>query len=176
VGEFSKSVSRQRQQECPECGEFIPASATVCPECDAVLVDADEDKDRPRRRTSRSRDCEPHRGSMIMVMGILSFFVAGLILGPITWILGRSDLKKMREGTMDPEGESQTRTGVLCAMISTIIHGVGLVIGLIIAVLMIVVFGGAVFCIGSTAVKNAPPAKTGTSSPGVPASSGGPGK
>ena len=54
-----------------------------------------------------------------MILGIISFVVMPHILGPVSWIMGYLDLKKMRRGEMDPEGESQTRTGMICGMISS---------------------------------------------------------
>jgi hypothetical protein len=81
--------------------------------------DYDED-DRPRRR----RHYQPHRGSAILTMGILSFFIFTPVLGPMAWIMGSNDLKEIRAGRMDPEGESSTATGRVCGMISTIICGV----------------------------------------------------
>jgi hypothetical protein len=85
----------------------------------------DEDEDdlrerRPRRR--RRRDYQPHRGGMIMAMGIISLFFMGYVLGPIAWIMGNSDLKEIRAGRMDPEGESATNTGRICGMIATILN------------------------------------------------------
>src|SRR5262249_3006934 len=86
-----------------------------------------EDEDRPRRRRSRA-SMQPHRGTMILVMGILSLVVAGPILGPIAWIMGNSDLKEIRAGRMDPEGESQTNAGRICGMIATILSISGIVL------------------------------------------------
>jgi predicted Zn finger-like uncharacterized protein len=85
----------------------------------------DDDYDRPRRR--RRRYQQEHRGQLIMVLGILSFFVGGPILGLVAWIMGSNDLKEMRAGRMDPEGESQTNTGRICGMISTLLGGVVIV-------------------------------------------------
>ncbi|HZT82467.1 MAG TPA: MJ0042-type zinc finger domain-containing protein, partial [Gemmataceae bacterium] len=82
----------------------------------------DEDDDYENRRRPRRRHLEPHRGSTIQMLGILSFFIAGFILGPMAWIMGSSDLKAMREGRMDPSGESETNTGRICGMISTLLH------------------------------------------------------
>jgi hypothetical protein len=83
--------------------------------------DYDDDyNDRPRRRR-RGGGLKPHRGQAIMIMGILSIVgIAWPILGIIAWVMGNSDLKEMRAGRMDPEGESQTRTGRICGMISTL--------------------------------------------------------
>jgi predicted Zn finger-like uncharacterized protein len=85
----------------------------------------DDNYDRPRRR--RRRYQQEHRGQLIMVLGILSFFVGGPILGLVAWIMGSNDLKEMRAGRMDPEGESQTNTGRICGMISTLLGGVVIV-------------------------------------------------
>ncbi len=96
---------------------------------------------------------------MIMVLGILSFFIAGLILGPVAWVMGHMDLKKIRNGEMDPEGESQTRTGMICGMIATILHGVILVVTLLVMGL----FFGGMCCLGGAAATRGgggPPATT----------------
>jgi hypothetical protein len=148
VGEVTDSVSKKRGRECPECGETIPSTATICPECDANLVDDDyEERDRPRQRHSQ-RDYEPHRGTTIMVLGILSIFMGcvGIILGPIAWIMGNGDLKKMRAGLMDPEGESLTNTGKICGMVGAILHAVGCLGVVVVWIVMLVFMGGiAVF-------------------------------
>src|SRR5262245_43914396 len=53
---------------------------------------------------------KPHRGVMILVFGILSWCVC-LIFGIVAWVMGNSDLREMREGRMDPSGESMTQAG-----------------------------------------------------------------
>jgi predicted Zn finger-like uncharacterized protein len=106
--------------------------------------DDDDDEDRPRRRRSRysrdddddddddddprrrRRDLAPHRASTVLVLGILSLFFFGIILGPMAWIMGNNDLAEMRAGRMDREGESSTNAGRICGMISTILHIVGI--------------------------------------------------
>src|SRR4051794_5361388 len=57
---------------------------------------------RPRRQR---RDYMPHRGSTVLVLGILSLVIGctGPILGPIAWIMGNTDLAEIRAGRMDPE-------------------------------------------------------------------------
>jgi hypothetical protein len=87
--------------------------------------DYEEYGDRPRRR--RRRDFLPHRGSTILVLGILSLVVCGPVLGPIAWIMGNQDLAEIRAGRMDPEGEGSTNAGRICGMIATILGIVGLV-------------------------------------------------
>jgi predicted Zn finger-like uncharacterized protein len=109
--------------------------------------DDDEERDderdaRPSRRRRRSgRRLQEHRGGLIMTLGILGFFVGPC--GPIAWIMGNNDLKEMDAGRMDPEGRSQTQTGRLCGMISTIMLIVSLVIGCLVPVML---FGGCALC------------------------------
>jgi predicted Zn finger-like uncharacterized protein len=82
--------------------------------------DYDDDyDDRPRRR----RRYQEHRGGVILALGICSFFFVPIILGPIAWIMGSNDLKEIRAGRMDPEGESNTSVGRVLGMISTILYG-----------------------------------------------------
>jgi hypothetical protein len=71
----------------------------------------------------------PHRGQMVMVMGILSLVLGGigLILGPIAWIMGRNDLREMDAGRMDGSGRSNTNIGRICGMIATLLQCTALV-------------------------------------------------
>jgi hypothetical protein len=71
---------------------------------------------------------EPHRGTLILVLGILSLAGCGIFTGIPAWIMGNGDLKKIRAGTMDKEGESLTNIGRILGMISTILTLVVLVI------------------------------------------------
>jgi hypothetical protein len=63
------------------------------------------------------RDCEPHRGQLLqllgavcMVLGVLSVCVllpslAGFPLGLSVWVMARRDQERMHVGVMDPEGK-----------------------------------------------------------------------
>jgi hypothetical protein len=99
-----------------------------------------DDDERPRRRDRydddyeddrvdirrRRRDVMPHRGTTILVLGILSLVICGL-LGPFAWVMGNNDLREIRSGRMDPEGEGATRAGQICGMIATILMIIGAV-------------------------------------------------
>lgn len=98
----------------------------------------DEYDDRPRRRR-RGRGA-PHRGGLILGLGIASFFVCGIVLGLIAWIMGNNDLKEMHAGRMDPEGEGLTNAGRICGMIAFFLNIVGIIIYII---LFTVVFSQA---------------------------------
>jgi len=103
------------------------------PEYYGEIDDYDEryDRDEGRQRRYRRRDLDPHRGGMVLTLGILSLvlpFVCGapgmlisMGLGPTAWILGSIDLGKMRNESMDPDGEGNTRAGQICGICGTIL-------------------------------------------------------
>jgi hypothetical protein len=70
---------------------------------------------------------KPHRGTLILVLGILGLVVCGP-LGIAAWIMGSTDLKEMDAGTMDPSGRGQTQAGKICGIIATVLLIVGLVV------------------------------------------------
>jgi predicted Zn finger-like uncharacterized protein len=140
-----------KKVKCPTCGttftagasaapppaeeEERPAPAPVTPRRPAPPDEYDEeppgregdDEDRPRPRRSRA-SMQPHRGPLVLILGILSLVLGlatgfGWVLGPVAWILGNNDLKEMRAGRMDPEGEGQTNAGRICGIISTVLFG-----------------------------------------------------
>jgi hypothetical protein len=83
---------------------------------DAADLDDDDFDDRRRRR----RDLEPHRGGTVLTFGILSLALGLLVcallgvgLGIPAITMGRTDLRKIREGTMDPDGAGQTQVGFI---------------------------------------------------------------
>ena len=139
---------------CPACARRIHRDSTRCYHCGWRLDDAGwPDRDRPRdsgrdrerdrrydapygRRLPRDperRDREPHRGVLILVLGILSLVclplvfwvvpaVLGVVLGLVSWVMGHGDLKKMRANEMDPEGAGLTRGGWICGIIGTCLN------------------------------------------------------
>ena len=80
---------------------------------------------------------QPHRGVMILVFSILSWFLC-VIFGVVAWVLANSDLRAMEEGRMDPTGEGITKAGKIVAMINVILTIVGIVVGIIALLLMLV--------------------------------------
>ena len=64
---------------------------------------------------------EPHRGTLILVLGILSLVMCGFFTGIPAWIMGRNDLRKIKDGLMDPEGEATTKGGMICGIICCVI-------------------------------------------------------
>ena len=116
-----------KQVKCPSCGTTFTASA-VAGETESVRAEPpaeeppqpsqlqppprepeyederayDDYDDEPPRRSGRGSyrrsNLAPHRGTTIMVLGILSLFVVGIILGPIAWVMGNNDLREIRAG------------------------------------------------------------------------------
>jgi predicted Zn finger-like uncharacterized protein len=93
-----------------------------------IVQDGD---DRPPYRGGFRRDMQEHRGTLILVLGILSLVtgICGVFLGPIAWVMGNHDLQEMREGRMDPEGKGMTDAGRICGMIASILVLAGIVVG-----------------------------------------------
>src|SRR5438445_9210609 len=129
-----KAGSSSGRVVCPDCGEALPAGATRCPWCSD-----DGTEDRPWERPDTDwirRDCEPHRGTLILVFGILSLVTVGLyFLSPIglglaiaAWIMGQRDLAKMHQKIMDPQGRGTTQAGWICDIIGTVLNSL-LVLG-----------------------------------------------
>ena len=70
---------------------------------------------------------KPHRGTLILVLGILSLVICGP-LGIAAWIMGSGDLKEMDASTMDPSGRGNTQAGKICGIIGTILMIIGVII------------------------------------------------
>lgn len=71
-------------------------------------------------RGSQFQYLQPHRGPLVLTLGILGLTFCQLLAVP-AWIMGRADLAAMREGRMDPSGEGVTQAGHICGIIGTVI-------------------------------------------------------
>jgi predicted Zn finger-like uncharacterized protein len=134
---------RGRSVKCPTCGTVFTAPSEAAQGVSEVRTEEEElapteiyqdesiqskgelppgayeAPQRPRR--PRRVDLKPHRGALILVLGILSIVVCGF-LGPAAWIMGSSDLKEIRAGRMDSEGEATTNAGRICGIIGTFVQ------------------------------------------------------
>src|ERR1043165_7308678 len=73
----------------------------------------------------------PHRGTLVLVLGILSIIVCQIILGPIAWAMASGDLKEMDAGRMDPSGRGNTHAAKILGIVGTIMGILGLVLGIV---------------------------------------------
>ena len=81
----------------------------------------------------------PHRGSVILTLGILGLVVCPL-LGLAAWQMGNDDLRHMRYGRMEPSGRDLTSAGRVLGMVATGIFVVQII--LICLFLMIALLSG----------------------------------
>lgn len=77
---------------------------------------------------------QPHRGTLILVLGILSLIVCQ-ILGIVPWVMANNDLKAMGAGQMDPSGRDLTTAGKICGIIALVLLIAGLIAGALIFLL-----------------------------------------
>ena len=68
----------------------------------------------------------PHRGTAVLVMGLLGMLVFAPI-GTVAWILAARDLGAMNRGEMDPEGRGQTTAGLVLGIIATVLMVLALI-------------------------------------------------
>jgi hypothetical protein len=61
-------------------------------------------------------------GSVVLAATCLLSFI-GLPMAITTLVMARGDMKKMRAGTMDPDGRSTTQAGLICAIIGIALNG-----------------------------------------------------
>lgn len=84
----------------------------------------------------------PHRGVLILVLGILSIVVCQL-LGPFVWVMGRADLKQIDAGQMDREGRGLTLAGMVIGIVSTVLLSLSCLVAAFWFLIMIVLLGAA---------------------------------
>ena len=100
-----------------------------------------DDEDFDDVPSKRRRDLAPHRGTMILLLGVFSWVTGCFFLGIAAWFMGSADLKEMRAGRMDREGESATNIGRIFGLISTILSLIGYLCGCVWFALMMVAAG-----------------------------------
>ncbi len=81
---------------------------------------------------------KPHRGPAILALGIIGIVLC-FITGIIAWVMGSGDLREMKEGLRDPEGEGLTRAGVICGIVGTCLA----VLALLWYIVVIVIIGAS---------------------------------
>ena len=77
---------------------------------------------------------ERGRGALILVLGILSIVMFGFITGIPAWVMGHTDLRRMREGKVEPSDEGLARAGMILGIIGTVISALALLLIVLIVV------------------------------------------
>ncbi len=111
---------------CPSCGADTPRRLARCQACGKELPVEDEYRpweDGPERQ--QRLDCEPHRASTVLWVGIIGFFpVLGVPFSIAALVMGLRDLRKMNRKEMDVRGRSTTQAGWICGIVSAVLQGV----------------------------------------------------
>jgi hypothetical protein len=93
---------------------------------------------------------DPGRGTMLLVLGILSIVCCAL-LGPVAWIMGKSDLAKIKSGEIAPEAEQMTKIGMILGIVGTVLLILNLIGGCIVGIIQVL----AIMAASSTKTKAA---------------------
>jgi DNA-directed RNA polymerase subunit RPC12/RpoP len=123
---------------CPHCGERILRNSTFCRFCREHV----EGEMLPWERGRRvPRDVEPHRGNLILVLGILGFVIplVGLGFAIAAWVMGRRDVARMDRMEMDPRGKGTTQAGFICGIVATVLQTL-LLLGCVAYIFLIYLF------------------------------------
>ncbi|CAG0954722.1 hypothetical protein PLCT2_00402 [Planctomycetaceae bacterium] len=80
---------------------------------------------------------KPHRGAIVLVLAILTWFFGCPILGFIAFFMAKNDLEEMNQGVMDPSGKGLTQVG----------YWIGIVVGSLFTVIWLfyIVFFAFIF-------------------------------
>ena len=87
---------------------------------------------------------EPHRGILILILGILSLVLCWFFTGIPAWIMGKSDLAKIEAGQMNPEGKGLTMEGMICGIICCVMTLISFGI-----IILFMILGGGIAALSS---------------------------
>jgi DNA-directed RNA polymerase subunit RPC12/RpoP len=89
--------------------------------------------------TSRQQPA-PHRGGLILTLGIVAFTCNFfLVPGIAAWVMGSSDLKQMKAGLMARDGETMTMIGMVLGIISVVFPLIMIAFYAVFALFMVIV-------------------------------------
>jgi len=131
-------------EPCPFCEKPVRRDALRCGHCGEELEEEMPPWEQPG---ALRRDVTPHRGPLLLVLGILSivfvpmamccgvigiaFALAGVGLGTSAWVMGHRDLRKMRQNQLDPRGKGLTTAGWICGIVGTLLSLLGMLVSLV---------------------------------------------
>ena len=81
------------------------------------------------------------QGTLILVLGIAGFLVAGII-SPVAWILGSRAMKEIRATGSHPANEQLIVVGRILGIVGTVLLILGVLLGVLLVVLTAVVAAG----------------------------------
>ena len=105
---------------CPTCGHHNEQDARFCINCGKALADVRAMPSPPAQLHYQNLP-EPGRGATILVFGILSVVLLGLVAGIPAWAMGNRDLKKIRSGAIVAGQRGLTTAGMVLGIIGTLL-------------------------------------------------------
>ncbi len=110
---------------CQKCSSPVSEGASFCNHCGSPLSNS----------ATAGAPRENGRGGMIFGFGISSILMLGPILGLPAWIMGRTDLAKIKDGLIAANEYSLTKAGMVMGIIGTFVSTFTIILaGIIIAV------------------------------------------
>lgn len=85
------------------------------------------------------------RGALILVLGTLSLVMFGLLTGIPAWVMGHTDLRRMREGSMERMDEGLTRAGMILGIIGTVLSALAILLIIMVIIGIFSLVGVVVF-------------------------------
>lgn len=129
---------------CPDCGSPVhhrcarPGDGAGCSVCGAPTrppaepravggADPGPFREAPAGAEADPGGCRPHRGGVILALGVLSLVLCPLI-GFIPLLMAGADLRAMRDGTMDRSGHGITQAGYILGAVAAVMSAFTVVI------------------------------------------------
>jgi hypothetical protein len=78
----------------------------------------------------------PHRGALILILGIMGIITTCPIPSLMAWVMGTHDFEEMQVGRMDAGGLGLTQAGRILGMVFSILYIVGVVCAMLFLVLV----------------------------------------
>lgn len=101
---------------CNHCGTELNEGVNYCSKCGNSITPAKKSID----SEPTIRYHESGRGTLILIMGIFSF-IFGPFLGIPAWVMGSSDLNKIRNGIIEASEKTKTKIGMILGIITTLL-------------------------------------------------------
>src|SRR5262249_55664718 len=140
---------------CPGCRARVTHGMQRCPACGYRLAEREDERPWERRDGPLRRDCEPHRGPLVVTLGRISlclsipgllgvayfpFILASFVgtgMGIIVWVMARDDLDQMEQKVMDPAGQASTETAQTCSKLGFTIGIIGIILAALVRLPML---------------------------------------
>ena len=121
---------RQRDERDWHSAADVYPILLVIPSPSAVQLSSNLDSDEHNpivAKNSKEPDVfvQPHRGSIVLVLGVLGWCTLCFVLGLIACVMGWRDLHAMKEGRMQRDGRTLTQIGMIFGLIQCIFFALG---------------------------------------------------